>query len=132
MFTEHEQCSDLSRLRSVDDLRKFRARFRIQTEDQSRSGCVWIAVFAQQDVVALAVARHDIDVTSAEQVRDLAYKPKFFIGHPAGGDDRDVCAAELSELERRVRDRTLPIARDEFFSIGNLRLEPPILRFEIF
>src|SRR5205814_1292951 len=71
-------------------------------------------------------------VTSAEQLRDLARKPKFFIGHPAGRDNRDVCAAELSELKRRVRDRALPIARHQFFSIGNLRLEDAVLGFEIF
>ena len=77
------------------------------------------------------MARHNVDVTNIEEIGDFARQPKFFIGHPAGGDDRHVSAAELSELERRLRDRVLPIARHEFSSVGNLRLEQPTLRFEI-
>ena len=31
-----------------------------------------------------------------------------------------------------MRDRALPIARHEFFSVGNLRLEQPVLGLEVF
>src|SRR5207245_3004144 len=85
-----------------------------------------------QNIVALAEARHDVDVANGEYVRDFTCEPKLLVGHAAGGDDRDVFSAELSELEGRVRDRALPIARHEFFSIGNLGLEDAVLGFEIF
>src|SRR5205814_8213621 len=93
---------------------------------------VWIAVLTEQNIVAVAAPRHDVDVTNAEKVGNLARQPKFFVGHSPRSNDRNVGTDDLPELQRRLIDRALPVHRRQFFPVRNFRPEQTVLRFQIF
>src|SRR5205823_12240214 len=123
-------CFDPPTFHGISNLWQFRAGFRSYPE-QSRAIRVGIAISAQKNVVAVSGARDNVDQLNVESPGELQREPKFFIGHPARGDDGNFRSRKLFYLLRCLRDYYSPVGSDKFFSRNNLRFEQSAFRLHV-
>src|SRR4029077_17755685 len=95
ILAKRNERPDFAGFQAIGDRVKFCTGLSIKTENQSGANRVRISNPAQQNVVALAEPRDDVDVTNAEKVGNFAREPQLFVGHSSRRDDSDVKAAEL-------------------------------------
>ena len=71
VFFQNHQRLDFSGFHGIGDRKQVRAWFRLRSKNESCAVCIWIAVFAEQDVITGLAARDNVDSLSAQRLCQL-------------------------------------------------------------
>ena len=111
IFAESDQRFDLAGSDRHPTISRSLAPGSVRHAQEPRAVGVWIAIGAEQNVVARTGARNDIDQIGRRALRELRRQPELFVRHSAGSEDRDLPAGKMFQLFRCVLDgaRSTPL-----------------------
>src|SRR5438874_1159126 len=122
IFAESQQCFYLSGRNRLDYSRQF-ASWIIGQSEEPGAIRIWIAIFAQENVIAGAVARNNVDPLDGKELSQARSQPKLFVGHAAGGEDSNLPSGKMPQLGDGMGNGRLPVGRDQFTVVENFWFE---------